>query len=131
MWRIVYRRHGARGMLLGSAMLASSAAVTCIIAEACGAWSRVWVHGVVFLLATVANQAIFTAAVAWINVFAAAEHRATLIAFGSLLVAVESIVLGAVLGALAQSASAIWPIAVVLVLNLIAGRAALYAPARS
>lgn len=129
-WRIVYRRYGARGMLVGSAMLGSTAAVLCLLAEAAGVWAQLWVHGVVFLLATVANQAIFTAAIAWINVYSVDHHRATLIAFGSLLVAVESILLGAVLGALAEHASAIWPVAVVLALNLIAGRAALFAPTR-
>jgi MFS family permease len=130
LWRIVYRRHGARGMLLGSALLGSSAAVTCILAEASGAWSKPWVHGIVLLLATVANQAIFAAAVAWINMFASDAHRPTLLAFGALLVAVESIVVGAVLGALAEITSAIWPVTVVLVLNVIALRAAGLAPRR-
>ena len=130
LWRIVYRRQGSRGMLVGSASLGCTAALLCILAEASGMWSQLWVHGVVFLLATVANQAIFTAAIAWINVYAVDHHRATLIAFGSLLVAIESILLGAVLGALAQHTAAIWPVVVVLLLNLVAGRAALFAPAR-
>lgn len=130
LWRIVYRRYGARGMLLGSASLGSTAALICLVAGVEGMWSEVWVHGVVFLLATVSNQAIFTAALAWMNAYAPDHHRAILLGFGSLLVAVGSVLLGAVLGVLAENASTIWPVSIMLALNLIAARAAFFAPAR-
>jgi hypothetical protein len=129
-WRIVYRNWGVRGMLFGRAFIGSCAAVLCIVGEAHPAWSQVWIHGVVFMLATIANQAIFTATISWINVFAADHHRATLIGFGALLVAIEAALVGAVLGGLAEMTSAGWPVAMMLVLNLIAAVVAIRAPAR-
>jgi MFS family permease len=132
LWRIVYRsRFGARGMLIVSALLGSSAAAICISAQAFDAWSQVWVHGVVILFATVANQAILTAAISWVNVYAADHHRATLLAFGAILVAVETSLLGAILGALAQRTSAIWPVTILLLLNLVAVVMAAHAPTRA
>jgi MFS family permease len=132
LWRIVYRsRLGVRGMLFVSALLGSSAAGICISAEALDAWSQVWVHGVVILLATVANQAILTAAISWVNVYAADHHRATLLAFGAVLVAVETSLLGAILGAIAQNTSAVWPVTIVLLLNLVAAVVAARAPTRA
>ncbi|MBO0680501.1 MFS transporter [Mycolicibacterium sp. S2-37] len=131
LWRLVYRVAGARGMLLVSALLSSTAAAMCILAQVFAFWSQLWVHGVVYLLTTVANQAIFAAAIAWVNVFAADHHRATLFAFGSMAVAIESVLLGAILGGIAEKASAIWPVSIVLALNVIAVGAALRAPGRA
>jgi hypothetical protein len=132
LWRIVYRsRFGVRGMLLISALVGSSAAVICILAEALDAWSQVWVHGIVIFLATVANQAILAASISWINVYAAEHQRATLIGFGAVLVAIETSLLGAVLGGIAEKTSAIWPVMIVLLLNLAAAAAALRAPTRA
>jgi uncharacterized membrane protein YfcA len=85
---------------------------------------------VVILLATVANQAIFTAAISWVNVYAADHHRATLLAFGAILVAVETSLLGAILGTIAQNTSAVWPVTIVLLLNLVAALVASRAPTR-
>jgi hypothetical protein len=130
-WRLVYRSFGIRGMLLSSALISSAAAAICIVAELNDDWMRLWVHGIVFLLATVANQAIFIAAIAWINACAADHHRATLIGFGSAMVALESVVLGAVLGAIAQQTAAIWPVVIVFVLDLAAAAVALFAPSLS
>jgi hypothetical protein len=132
LWRIVYRsRFGVRGMLLISALLGCAAAVICILAEVYDTWSQAWVHGIVILFATVANQAILTAAISWINIYAADHHRATLIGFGAVLVAVETSLLGAVLGGIAQKSSAIWPVAILLLLNLLAAVAAVRAPTRT
>lgn len=128
-WRIIYRVFGVRGMLLGSALVSSAAALVCIVAERSGEWSHLWTYGVVFLLATVASQAIFAATISWISVFATEHHRATLISLGALLVAVESSVLGAALGAIALKDS-LWPILVVLTLNVLAAAWAVGAPTR-
>jgi MFS family permease len=132
LWRVVYRsRFGVRGMLFISALLGSTAAAICISAEAFDDWSQVWVHGVVILFATVANQAILTAAISWVNLYAADHHRATLLGFGAVLVAVETALLGALLGALAQKTSAVWPVTIVLLLTLVAAVVAARAPTRT
>jgi len=131
LWRIVYRsRFGVRGMLLISALIGSAAAVICILAEVFDVWSQVWMHGLVILLATLANQAVLASAISWINVYAVDHQRATLIGFGAVLVAVETALLGAVLGTIAENASAIWPVAIILLLNLAAAGVALRAPTR-
>jgi hypothetical protein len=89
-------------------------------------WREIFIYGIVFFLATVANQAIFTSTLSWLGAFAPEQHRATLIGFGALLVAVESTLLGAALGAVAQGAAVIGPIITILGLNAIAAAAALY-----
>nr|VTO99762.1 Major Facilitator Superfamily protein [Mycobacterium riyadhense] len=128
MWRKVYRRFGVRGMLVGSALLSASAALLCIVAESCGQWYHMWAYGTVFLLATVAAQPVVAASVSWISVFAAEQHRATLIGFGSTLVAIMSTVIGAVLGVIAQRHATVWPVVIVLMLSVVAAIAALGAP---
>jgi len=130
LWRIVYRLLGVRGMLVISALLGSTAAVVCIVADASGERSEMWVHGVALVLATVANQAVFAAAIGWISAFAADHERATLIGFGSVLAAVEAVLLGGVLGSLAHHTDEIWPVTILLGLNLLAVAAAAQAPTR-
>ncbi|BBX98005.1 hypothetical protein [Mycobacterium lacus] len=128
LWRKVYRLHGVRGMLLGSALLSAAAAALSIVAEWCGQWFHTWAYGTVFSLATVSAQAVFAAAISWISVSAPEQHRGTLIGFGSTLVAIESAVLGAGFGAIAQIHTTSWPVVVMLVLAVVAGLAALGAP---
>jgi hypothetical protein len=131
LWRRVHRsRLGVRGMLLISALVGCTAAAICISAQSLHDWSGVWVHGIVILLATVANQAILAASISWINIHAVDQHRATLIGLTAVLVASETSVLGAVLGGIAERATAIWPVAILLLLNLTAVLAALRAPTR-
>jgi MFS family permease len=131
LWRRVYRtRFGVRGMLILSALIGTAAAVICIATEVVDASSQVWMHGIVFLLATMANQAILAAGISWVNTYAAEHQRATLFGFAAVLVAVESSLLGAGLGAIAQMSSVLWPVAILLVLNLVAAVAALRAPTR-
>ncbi|WP_133119120.1 MFS transporter [Mycolicibacterium agri] len=132
LWRWVYRkRFGVRGMLLLSALIGSTAALICMTVQAFHGWSQVWAQGIVFLLATVASQAIFTAGIAWVNIYAADYQRATLFGFSAVAVAVETSLLGAGLGVIAQKSSAIWPVVILLILNLVAAVAALRAPTRS
>jgi MFS family permease len=125
-WRFVNRALGARGMLVISALLGSTAALICVAIEYLHEWREIFIYGIVFFLATVANQAIFTSTLSWLGAFAPEQHRATLIGFGALLVAVESTLLGAALGAVAQGAAVIGPIITILGLNAIAAAAALY-----
>jgi MFS family permease len=128
LWRKVFRRFGVRGMMLGSAALSTAAATLTTVAEASGQWGHVWAFGTVFLMATVAGQAVFAAAISWISVVAEEAHRGTLIAFSSTLVAVESMALAAILNRLAQNHSTLWPDVIVLMLAIGAGFASLGAP---
>ncbi|QEN12838.1 MFS transporter [Mycolicibacterium sp. ELW1] len=130
-WRFVSRALGVRGMLINSALLGSAAAAICVVMEYRDDLNHIWIYGIVFILATMANQAIFSAGLAWIGAFAAEDHRATLLGFGSLIIAVESSLLGAALGAVAEGAAVVGPIITILGLNVLAGVAAVWvAPGR-
>jgi MFS family permease len=128
LWRKVYQLFGVRGMLLGSALLSVAAGVLSIAAESCGLWFHMWAYGTVFFLATVAALAVFAAAISWIGVVAAEQHRGTLIGFCSTLLAIETMALGGALGGIAQNHSTIWPVVVVLILAVAAAVASLGAP---
>ena len=125
-WRFVSRTLGVRGMLINSALLGTAAAAICVVVEYRQDLDHIWIYGIVFILATMAYQAIFSAGLAWVGAFATEGHRATLLGFGSLLIAVESSVLGAALGAVAQSEAVVGPIITLLGLNIVAGVAAVW-----
>ncbi|MCX2933052.1 MFS transporter [Mycobacterium sp. CVI_P3] len=129
-WRMVSRL-GVRAMLAISALLGATAALICVVIEYRREWNHVWIYAIVFVLAAVASQAVFTAGLAWVNAHATDRHRSTLIGFGALLIAIESSLLGTALGALAQRAAIIGPLLALLALNLAAAVAAvLLAPKR-
>lgn len=128
LWRRVFSRRGVRGMLVMSGAVSSSAAFVCLANEVIPGGELLWVHGVVFFLATLANAAIGAATVSWISAFAAEERRAMLISFAAALAAVVSAVLGAVLGTIAQATVAPWPVMIVLALAVLATAVATRAP---
>jgi hypothetical protein len=130
-WRYMFKTAGVRGMLVTSAAISFGTALICIVAEVFDDWTLDWVHGFVIMLSMVAAQPIFSASVSWISAFAPAHDRATLIASGTLLVAVQAILLGGILGAIAHNASAIWPVVVILLMHLCAAIVATRAPGRS
>ena len=130
LWRRVFSRHGVRGMLVTSGTISSGAALVCLANEVVPDRELLWVHSVVFFLATLANAAIGAATVSWISAFAAEERRAVLISFAAALAAVVSTVLGAVLGTIAQASVAAWPVVIVLVLAVVATTVAVRAPDR-
>lgn len=124
LWRVVSRILGVRGMLVISAALGSTAAVISASTEVLHETHHVWLFGLVFVLATIASQAVFTAGLTWVAAYAPEHHRATLLGFGALLVAVLSTVLGATLGTVAHHIEVVGPILTILVLNIVAGVAA-------
>jgi hypothetical protein len=130
LWRRVFSRRGVRGMLVMSGTISSAAALVCLANEVIPDRELLWVHSVVFFLATLANAAIGAATVSWISAFAAEDRRAVLISFAAALAAVVSTVLGAVLGTIAQASVAAWPVVIVLVLAVVATTVAVRAPDR-
>ncbi|OSC39286.1 hypothetical protein [Mycobacterium decipiens] len=75
LWRFVHRRAGVRGMLVGSALMALSAAGICVLAHATGLWLQPWVQGLMFLLAAAADQAVYAASIEWIGELAGEHDR--------------------------------------------------------
>jgi MFS family permease len=130
LWRRVFSRRGVRGMLVTSGVISSAAALVCLANEVVPDTELLWVHSVVFFLATLANAAIGAATVSWISAFATEDRRAVLISFAAALAAVVSTVLGAVLGGIAQASAAAWPVVIVLALAAVATTVALRAPDR-
>jgi MFS family permease len=130
LWRRVFSRRGVRGMLVLSGAVSSAAALVCLANEVIPDRELLWVHSVVFFLATLANAAIGAATVSWISAFATEDRRAVLISFAAALAAVVSTVLGAVLGTIAQASVAAWPVVIVLALAVVATAVALRAPDR-
>ena len=130
LWRRVFSRRGVRGMLVMSGTISSAAALVCLANEVIPDREQLWVHAVVFFLATLANAAIGAATVSWISAFATEARRAMLISFAAALAAVVSAVLGAVLGMIAQATVAPWPVMIVLALAVLAAAVALRAPDR-
>ena len=111
-------------MLVLCALQGVGAAAICVAIELRQEWDHVWVYSVVFVLATVANQGIFSAGLIWVSRQADEGHRAALLGFGALLIAVESSLVGAALGAYAQNTAIIGPLAALLTLNVLAVLAA-------
>ena len=66
LWRRVFSRRGVRGMLVMSGTISSAAALVCLANEVIPDREQLWVHSVVFFLATLANAAIGAATVSWI-----------------------------------------------------------------
>ena len=130
LWRRVFGRYGVRGMLMRSGVVNGTAALVCLGNEVIPDREILWVHSVVFFLATLASAAIGAATVSWISAFATEDRRATLISFAAALAAVVSAVLGAVLGTIAQATAAPWPVMIVLVLAVLATAVATRAPDR-
>ncbi|WP_422747768.1 MFS transporter [Mycobacterium sp. WMMD1722] len=130
LWRRVHRAFGVRGMLVGSATMSTVAAVACLAAETAGMWSSPWVLAAVFLLVTVANQAVYAASITWVGAFALSGDRAALIGLGAALVALTSCVAGAVVGEIAELFTQRWPVAVMAVLSAVAVAVAAGAPGR-
>jgi hypothetical protein len=128
LWRAVHGAAGVRGMLIVSSLMAVTAATFCILAQVSGIWSLVWIHGLVFLLAAAADQAVYASAIAWIGSYAAEHDRAMLMGFGATVTALVTSLVGVLLGAIAANTNAIWPVTVVLGLNTIAVAAATRTP---
>lgn len=131
LWRAVYRVFGLRGMLTGSALMSCAAATGCLVAESLGLWSSGWVLATVFVLATIANQAVYTASITWVGILADSRDRAALISVGAALVALATCVAGAVVGQIALVYSDRWPVVVMLVLSVVAVAVARHAPSTS
>lgn len=124
LWRFVSRHLGVRGLFVNSALLGTAAAAVSLATEYRNDMSHNWISGCVFVLAAMASQATFTAGIAWVSSFAAEADRPTFLSCGSLVAAVASSVLGAILVSVAQDAAVVRPLIALLILNAAAGLAA-------
>jgi hypothetical protein len=83
-------------------------------------WPNVVVISATLSLTSVANQSVFAAGQLWISHFAGPRLRVVLISFGQVVISAGLIVLSLPLGVIAGRTQALWPVAIVLLLNVIA-----------
>lgn len=96
-----------------------------------GAWPNVVAIGLVIALVSIANQSVFTAGQLWIARDAEPGLRTSLISFGQLVINAGLVGMGLALGLIAQDHDAVWPVMIVLLLNLTAAYSATrFAPDR-
>lgn len=124
LWNRTRDRFGLIGLFVGSAFVSIVAAVITIAVQIAGSWPNIVAISLVLALASIANQSVFTAGQLWIAHDADPELRVSLIAFGQLVISAGLIALSSVLGLLAQYHDALWPVVLVLVLNLTAAYSA-------
>lgn len=124
LWNRTRERFGLIGLFVGSAFVSVAAAVIAIAFQMAGAWPNIVAIGLVLALASIANQSVFTAGQLWIAHDADPALRVPLIAFGQLVISAGLIGLSSVLGLLAEFHDALWPVVLVMVLNLTAAYSA-------
>lgn len=123
-WHRTRKRFGLIGLFVGSAFVSVAAAVVAIAFQLAGSWPNIIAISLVIALASIANQSVFTAGQLWIAHDADPELRISLIAFGQLVISAGLIGLSSVLGLMAQYHDALWPVVLVLLLNLTAAYSA-------
>jgi MFS family permease len=128
LWRSVFRRFGVRGMLVCSGAFGSVAAVFCIVNETALTQPQLWVYGIVFFFAALANAAIYAATVSWISAFAEEVRREMLLSFAAALAAIATALFGVVVGWLAHVTDSTWPVVIVLAMCALAAAVAGRAP---
>ncbi|BBC63598.1 hypothetical protein [Mycobacterium marinum] len=123
-WNRIRERFGLFGLFAGSAILSIAAAVIAIAFQLAGSWPNLVAISLVIALASIANQSVFTAGQLWIAHNADPTLRISLIAFGRLVISAGLVGLSSLLGILAQFHDVVWPVMIVLLLNVAAAYSA-------
>ncbi|EUA91628.1 putative membrane protein [Mycobacterium ulcerans str. Harvey] len=124
MWNRIRERFGLVGLFAGSAILSIAAAVIAIAFQLAGSWPNLVAISLVIALASIANQSVFTAGQLRIAHNADPTLRISLIAFGRLVISAGLVGLSSLLGILAQFHDVVWPVMIVLLLNVAAAYSA-------
>jgi len=127
-WSYVRKRFDVRGMLLCSALIGVCAAVLTLSLLAFRLLPMVWTFGLAMLLTAIASQAVFPASHDWIEREVTDDERVAVLSFTQIVVSVVSIGIAFVFGVIARHGSALWPLAIMLALNVIAAIAAARLP---
>jgi MFS family permease len=127
-WTRIRSRYGPRGMYMGSAAFAVLAALIGTVATALNMVANVWVFGSIVLLAAVAHLTIYTASMDWIFSRTDEDDNVSVLAFTQLFMSSIVVVFGLAFGLMASRGPAVWPVAVLLVVAVIALAAATRIP---
>jgi MFS family permease len=123
-WNRIREKFGLIGLCVGSALVSVAAAVLSGAFVITGTWPNIVEISVIIVLASVANQSTFAAGQLWISHYADPRLRVFLISFGQLVISAGLIALSSLLGIIEQGTEALWPVAVILLLNLAAAYSA-------
>lgn len=118
-WGFIRRRFHTRGMYLWSASIAICAAVLCTLMQIFRL-PPVWIFGLTMLLVAVASQAVGPAALDWVFSETAEEDRLVVVSYTQIIASVAAIALGFIFGFVAGYGSAMWPLAIMLGVNVAA-----------
>ena len=115
-WAFVRDHFDTRAVYMLSAAISAAAAVLCIANVIVETIPSLWAFGIIMLLASVANQAVYPASLTWIFSAAPEDVRVTLISFSQLTMNVAVIVAAFALGTIAGVAP-LWPLLAMLCLS--------------
>ncbi|CAM4384369.1 hypothetical protein MB901379_00418 [Mycobacterium basiliense] len=124
LWNRTRQRFGLVGLFVGSAIVSIVAAAVAIGFQLAGSWPNIVAISLVIALASIANQSVFTAGQLWIAHDADPALRVSLIAFGQLVISIGLVGLSSLLGMFAQFHDVVWPVVIVLLLNVVAAHSA-------
>jgi hypothetical protein len=118
---------GLRGLYWLAAALGLLSASLCILADVFRLASAPWIYGLILGAAAMSALAISTAKQVWL-LRNARNDRVVIISFSQLVIGIASALIAAALAALAHVQGAIWPVYVVLLLDLVAMTMIRWAP---
>jgi MFS family permease len=127
-WTCVRKFFGVRGMYICGASISAIAAALCISSQMFRVLPALWTFGLAMLLALVANQAIYPASQEWILRRTPANLRVVILSYSQIVFNVGLLVPAFALGLIAGQGPAIWPLALMLSLNVTAIVAAAQVP---
>jgi hypothetical protein len=119
---------GLRGMYWLAGGLAFLSASLCVVVDALALTSVAWVYGVILAASAISALAVTTAKQVWLLRDDIGPDRLEIISFTQLVVGLAAAVLGAALATLAHVQGAIWPVYVMLGLDLLAMTMIRWAP---
>jgi len=127
-WTIVRKRFGTSGMYVGSAAMSFAAATLCVVSLAFDLMHPMLTFELVILLAAMANQAVYPAALDWIYRETTEDVRVLVITFSQVFVTIAVMLISFILGLVAAQAPALWPLAIIVSGAAIAALAATRVP---
>lgn len=118
LWERVLNSYGYRSMFVLAAT-ASTVAATLSTAIHVAGWHVIWFHGIVILLATLSAEAIYVGRRAYFIENTSNEDLPILISFSQIIWTVSAAPVAVVLGTLAEIRGPVWPVLVLVGLNLV------------
>ncbi|WP_317557772.1 hypothetical protein [Rhodococcus erythropolis] len=118
-WYSVNSFFGGRGMLLAGAAIGMLATFACLVSQASDWWPRLGFLGAIMVMSALAAQAVPPGLQSWLAREVSASEPSTITAVQAFFSA-NIAVMGFAFSSIAQSGEYLWPVLVVLFVNLMA-----------